>query len=300
MTLEQIAGSSAAAPLAGIGADKALATEIQQRLAVVGLLDPPADGVFGPVSLWAIGQFLKKIGTSTKTMVDAEVAQALLDSDLSELFPVRLPDTLAGRVVRALQQNGHWLSRHPDCVNVVYVEGLDSDGSLNDDAPNVFNDLRLLLRINRAGNPEIVEAWESTTEPGKHFTINKEDARGAARIAFGQYKAWSVGTHKLGKPSAHEALVQTAPIRVFRDLNEDFERTGDAVFEGIFGINQHWGFDFPKSDIGIASAGCLVGRTKAGHRGFMALCKDDPRFAANNSYRFTTAVMPATDLPPSV
>jgi hypothetical protein len=297
MTLDQIADNPAAAvPLPGIGADKTLATEIQERLAVAGLLDPPADGAFGPVSQWALGQFLKKIGTPAKTTVDGDVAEALLDRDVSQLFPVQTPDTLAGRVVQALQKNGHWLSHHPDCVNVVYVEGLDSDGTANDDAPNIFNDLRLVLRVNRAGNPEIVESWESTTEPGKHFTINKEDPRGAARIAFGQYKAWSVGTHKLGKPSAHEALVQTAPIRIFRDLNEDFERTGDQMFEGIFGINQHWGFDLPKSDIGTASAGCLVGRTKTGHRAFMALCKDDPRFAANNSYRFMTAVMPASDL----
>ncbi len=296
MTLDDIAEGSPPVPLAVIGADRTLAGHIQERLAIVGLLDPPADGIFGPVSLWAIGQFLKKVGTSAKTILDAEMAQALLNSSASELFPLRTPPTLAGRVVQALLKNGHWLSRHPDCVNVIYVEGVDLDGIPNDDAPNVFNDLRLVLRVNRAGNPEIVDSWEATTEPGRHFTINKEDPRGAARVAFGQYKAWSVGTHKLGKPSAHEALVQTSPIRVFRDLNEDFERIGDSVFEGVFGINQHWGFDLAKSDIGLASAGCLVGRTKAGHRGFMAICKGDPRHAANNSYRFMTTVMPAANL----
>jgi hypothetical protein len=192
-----------------------------------------------------------------------------------------------------MQAAGHWLCRHPDCVNIVYIEGMDPDGVRNIDEPNVFNDLRLVLRINRAGNPQVVETWEATTEPGKHFTIKKLDSRGAARIVFGQYKAWSVGTHMSGRPSAHEALVQTAPIRVHRDLNEDFERTGDAVFDGLFGINQHCAFDIPKSDIGRASAGCLVGRTMAGHRAFMALCKADPRYTANNSYRFLTAVLPA-------
>ena len=99
-----------------------------------------------------------------------------------------------------------------------------------------------------------------------------------------------------GRPSGHEALVQTAPIRVFRDLDQDFERTGDQVFAGLFGVNQHWGFDLPKSDIGRASAGCLVGRTKAGHRAFMALCKADPRYRANNSYRFLTSVLPAASV----
>ena len=62
-------------------------------------------------------------------------------------------------------------------------------------------------------------------------------------------------------------------------------------------MNQHWGFDLPKADIGRASAGCLVGRTKAGHRAFMTLCKGDPRYTTNHSYRFLTAVLPAADVP---
>src|SRR6218665_1614834 len=41
-------------PSALIGADKALARELQQRLADLGLLDPPVDGAFGPVSRWAL------------------------------------------------------------------------------------------------------------------------------------------------------------------------------------------------------------------------------------------------------
>ena len=49
-----------------------------------------------------------------------------------------------------------------------------------------------------------------------------------------------------------------------------------------------------KSDIGRASAGCLVGRTKAGHRAFMSLCKADSRYQANNSYRFATTVLPGS------
>ena len=292
MTLQQLAAGGAAVPLALIGGDRALALETQTRLGAHGLVDPPADGSFGPVSLWGIAQFLRKIGTPGKTVLDAEAAAALLADE--PLFPLRTPDSLAGRLVRAMQKGGHWVGRHPDCLNIVYVEGMDEDGTPNVDAPNVFNDLRAVLRVNRAGTPEIEELWEATTEPGKHYTlIERLDPRGAARIAFGQYKAWSVGTHMGGRPSAHEALVQTAPIQVFRDLNEDFERTGDQTFTGLFGVNQHWGFDLPKSDIGRASAGCLVGRTKTGHRAFMALCKADPRYTANNSYRFLTTVLPA-------
>jgi Putative peptidoglycan binding domain len=255
MTLDQLASGAPPVMLAMIGGDKALTLEVQQRLSALGLLDPPADGSFGPVSQWAIRQFLRRIGTPEKARLDVEAARALRAADPAVLFPLNLPDTLPGRIAAALSSAGHWLCRHPDAINIVYVEGLDPDGTPNTDAPNVFNDLRLVLRVNRAGNPEIVDRWEATSEPGTFHTIVKKlDPRGAARIGFGQFKAWSVGTHMAGRPSAHEALVQTLPIRVHRDLNEDFERTGDAVFEGLFGVNQHWGFNLPKSDIGSAIA----------------------------------------------
>ena len=297
MTLEELETGAIPVPLALIGGDRALSRQIQQRLGDIGLLDPPVDGSFGPVSHWALAQFMRSIGTPAKNRLDRESAAALLADSATALIRLNITSTLAGRVAGALQTAGHWVNRHPDCVNIVYVEGMDPDGQPNTDAPNAFNDLRLLLRVNRAGNPEIVARWEATSEPGRFYTVVKKlDPRGAARIAFGQYKAWSVGTHKAGKPSAHEALVQSLPIKVHRDLNEDFERVGDPAFEGLFGINQHWGFDLPKNDIGSASAGCLVGRTKKGHREFMQLCKADPRFIASQGYRFMTAVLPATDV----
>ena len=120
---------------------------------------------------------------------------------------------------------------------------------------------------------------------------------GAARIAYGQYKSWSVGMHPRSSPTtAHEALVQVKDITVYRDLNEDFQRDGDKTFTGLFGINQHWGYDMPKNNIGNASAGCLVGRTKSGHREFMALVKADPRYIASRGFRFMTTVIPASDI----
>jgi hypothetical protein len=44
--------------------------------------------------------------------------------------------------------------------------------------------------------------------------------------------------------------------------------------------------------VGTASAGCLVGEKRDGHRAFMAVIKSDPRFRANNGYRFMAAVIP--------
>lgn len=65
-------------------------------------------------------------------------------------------------------------------VDVVVL--LVLSGATNDAALNAFNDVRLMLRINCWGNPEIVEAWEATTEPGRYYTlIKKLDPLGAAR-----------------------------------------------------------------------------------------------------------------------
>ena len=298
MTLQQIAdGAVPPVALATIGADKALAREVQQRLGEIGLLDPPTDGQFGAVSQWATHAFLRKLGTPDKPSLDRDAARALLEANADSLFPINASATLAGGIFGAMRAGDFWINRHPDCLNIVYIEGIDPDGQRNIDAPNEFNDLRLLLRVNKAGNPEIAGQWEATTEPGTFYTkIQKLDPRGAARIAFGQYKAWVVGTHNQSKPSAHEALVQACDIKVFRDLNEDFERDGDKAFVGTFGINQHWGFDLPLKALGNASAGCLVGRTKQGHREFMAALKRDARYVASHGYRFITTVMPASDV----
>jgi hypothetical protein len=296
MKLQDIASGSESIAVPLIGGDEQLAREVQTQLSAIGLLDPPADGQFGPVSHWALAQLLSKMKVPGKKVLDTEVARALLAGKNSPLFPLNPAADFAGRLVAAAQQAGYWLCRHPDCVNILYVEGMDSEGTPNSNAPNEFNDVRVLLRINRAGNPDIAGCWDATSEPGRYYVlVNKLDPRGAARIAFGQYKAWAVGTHMAGRPSAHEALVQTAAIRVFRDLNADFVRTGDKEFEGVFGVNQHWGYDLPKSDVGRASAGCLVGRTKAGHREFMSLCKSDARYLVSNGYRFMTGVLPASD-----
>src|SRR5690606_21938573 len=105
------------------------------------------------------------------------------------------------------------------------------------------------------------------------------------------HRVWRVGTHHAGRRSGHEALVQTGgAVTVCRDANKDHLRNGDARRTGWFGINQHWGYDLPADDIRGASAGCLVGRTRQGHRAFMALLKRDPRYRADPSFIFATTI----------
>lgn len=199
----------------------------------------------------------------------------------------------ATKIVNYMVRKNYVLSEFVREVNIVYIEGMDRDGDLNNDLPNCFNDLRLVIQF-VGKKPTIVGCWEGTTEPGAYYTHNPMNRAGAARIAFGQYKAWKVGIH--GNSQPHEALIQVASVKVHRDLDKNFIRTNDRVFEGLFGINQHWGYDLPESNIGRASAGCLVGRTRKGHREFMSIVKSDRRYRENPNFVFPTTIIAGDDL----
>jgi predicted chitinase/lysozyme family protein len=207
--------------------------------------------------------------------------------------PVGASD-LAGRVIAAMERKGYSVDRGPGELNIAYVEGMNADGTPNPNEANKWNDLRMVIRFDD-GAPKIVGLWAATTEPGRYYTDHPLSPLGAARIAFGQYKAWQVGMHHPNKPSGHEALIQTGgEVTVCRDLNRDGKRDGDKRETGEFGINQHWGYDLAEVD--NASAGCLVGQSKDGHRAFMAVVKSDSRYQAGHDHVFATAVLPAAEV----
>lgn len=204
--------------------------------------------------------------------------------------PAPKPRDLAGRIVAAMLKRNMYVETDARACNIVYIEGMNADGSANPNTPNQFNDRRLVIKF-KDGVPYLAGSWEATTEPSKKWTEQPMNPAGAFRIKFGQYQAWSLGMHH-----THEALVQVAPITGYRDLNKDYKRDGDKEDTGLFGVNQHWGYDFPTNDMKNSSAGCLVGRTTAGHREFMALVKSDHRFVANRNYRFYTAILPVSEV----
>ena len=279
-------------PLSALYERPDLAVETQQTLSNLGYLDPPPDGLMGPTSQWALAEFCKLNDLSLDAGFTKDVAATLLNP--KQLLPEIGPSGgWIDRVIAYMRKKNYFICRHPDCKNIVYVEGVDPDGKLNPQTPNAFEDLRVVFSIRRDGVP-VVHDWVGTTEPGKPYTMNPMNPKGAARIAFGQFKSWRVGTH-VGPTGfePHEALIQAEPIDVYRDGNMNYKREG-PIFSGIFGIDQHWGYDLPKDDVGHASAGCLVGETRDGHRAFMALIKSDPRYIANNGYKFVTAVIPGT------
>ncbi|MEG4803547.1 hypothetical protein QUB63_22560 [Microcoleus sp. ARI1-B5] len=200
--------------------------------------------------------------------------------------------TLIEKIISYMEIQGYKIFRNPGEKNIVYLEGVDTNG-FNSDKPNHFNDLRLVFGF-EGKKPAIEGKWTATTEPGYYYTDNPMNPNGAARIAFGQYEAWQVGIH--GYSQAHEALVQVHPVRVHRDYNRDMIRTGDAIESGLFGINQHHGYDHPSDDIYTASAGCLVGRTRSGHQQFMLRVKSDPRYIAERNFIFTAVILDGSKL----
>lgn len=258
--------------------------EVQQKLIQWGLLDPPADGIFGSQSGAALSYARELWGLPHETDAGTFILS------YSEPIPLRLDNSLASRIIKYMQSAQYHISRGDKHFNIVYLEGADEDGSPNSDIPNQWNDLRLVLEIKRDGVPRIVGAWMATTEPGRKYTESPMNPDGAFRIAFGQYKAWVIGTHK-----DHEALIQAGEITGFRDANKDYKRTGDRRVTGSdFGVDQHWGYNMTLVE--GASAGCLVGQSKDGHREFMATIKTDRRYLLNPNYVFLTTVIAGDDL----
>ena len=201
---------------------------------------------------------------------------------------------LIQKIISYMEAENYEIFRKSGEKNIIYIEGADKNGTINSDKSNHFNDLRLVFAFNHRDDAVIEGAWEGTTEPGYWYTDNPMNPDGAARIAFGQYRAWQIGIHGVSDP--HEALVQVGLVRVHRDYNRDMVRTGDAIDEGYFGINQHWGYSHPVDDIGTASAGCLVGRTRTGHRAFMELIRSDRRCTTNPDFIFTTTIIAGNKL----
>jgi hypothetical protein len=135
------------------------------------------------------------------------------------------------------------------------------------DKPNEFDDL-----LGVYDNGTIT--WHTgTTNPGVHWLKTFLNPKGTAVLAEGQHlNAWVVGKHK----GQYEALVQYAPLPVYRDNNKNdkSEQIGKAVY-GHYGINQHRANANAISKvIDKWSAGCQVRNNPKEYEEFMKLCKN--------------------------
>lgn len=297
--------------------NKAAAMELQTRLTRLGILDPAfkgdkttpfgpdsqPDGVIGTMTRNAIFEFcqLAKLPYSDR-LLTVELVERLVKAEPGSFLPVgfdnRLLDKqstrLARRILRCMRDKGYWIARSPNAYNIVYIEGVDANGKENADTFDQWNDRRIVIRIQPGGKPEIVINEQATTEPGKFYTVNPVNPQGAARIAFGQYKAWVDGLHQGKQP----ALVQRGEVRVHRDLDQNGKRSKtDPIDIGDwFGINQHsTDPNFTPQLVGKYSAGCLVGQNYSAHLKFLATVRKDFRYRLNKSYAFVTTVLAGDD-----
>jgi hypothetical protein len=271
--------------------DRLLVAEVQTRLCAAGLLDAPPDGFFGPITQWALGEFCRASGLAFEGKLSGATAAALLRGDTP--LSLRPGRDLAGQVVAALIRRGDLICRHPECVTIVYVEGLDGEGHRTARRPDAFDDLRLLLRIGPDGRPETLGAWEATTGAGRPAVESPAEIAGAPRLAPGQHHAWVIGRTAIGTKLEQDALVQAAPLSVTRDGDRDFHRGGDASETGHYLLDQHGALDAPRDKVGGVGAGCLVGRSQRGHEDFMAFLRRDPRLRAFSAHRFSTSIIGA-------
>ena len=178
-----------------------------------------------------------------------------------------------------------------NCLNIVYVEGINPDGDLERvNRPKYFDSVKMPDPHRRWGHPEMAGILEATTEPSRFWTENPMNDGGAARVAFGQYKSWAMGDYH-----GDNALIQAADITIYRDPQKLYKRYGPTS-TGEFGIHHHHGYNYPKNDEGRSSAGCLVGRLNDGHEEFMSLVRTDARYKANPNYKFLATILPAEAL----
>lgn len=123
------------------------------------------------------------------------------------------------------------------------------------------------------GGHWIVEYWQGTTDPGAYWLREPMNVDGTAILVPGQYRsAWQIGLHR----GSYEALVQIAPVKVYRDNNRDSILDHVAPEPGLFGINIHAS---TRREGGTStavqkwSAGCQVHATEEGFSRMMSLAR---------------------------
>ncbi len=104
-----------------------------------------------------------------------------------------------------------------------------------------------------------VVRFAATTDPGLYYRNNPINKLGTAILKAGQYR----NCYQIGKHRGSDALIQTAPITVYRDANDDniIDIDSPNVNEqtGMFGINIHSANENGQSVlVDKWSAGCQV------------------------------------------
>lgn len=151
------------------------------------------------------------------------------------------------RIRQAISGAGYG-SPAPNRLHLLGVRGATPAGpAVLWTAPNVadrYNDS--IVVFGRA-----LRAFLGSVDPGAWYTNRPLDSDGCAHLLNGHW-TYQFGTHR-----GHPALVQAAPVKVWRDKDKDTTRDPHELTEsGWFGINIHAGG--VGLNVGPNSAGCQV------------------------------------------
>lgn len=173
------------------------------------------------------------------------------------------PYTLA-RIADAVKSKKYaWFEGEYD-LNVVGVRS-------NDLQSNGFNDW-ITVSHRRPSGVWAFYGFQATTDPGLYWREHPDNVKGVAMVVPGQYRGlWRRGLHQ-GK---YDALVQAAPVTVYRDGNHDATLNPNAavVETGMFGINCHRARESGASvNVDKWSAGCQVFADSDDFQFLLTLC----------------------------
>eukprot|EP00899_Mesostigma_viride_P016519 jgi/Mesvir1/24869/Mv22102-RA.1 len=183
-------------------------------------------------------------------------------------------------VKRAFARKGYtWFEEGTYNLNIFGVRCKSTSADKFDDYICVaFRDSRGVVVLKR---------WKATTDPGLHYLKNPVNHKGTAILVPDQYRgAFTVGKHA----NLYAALIQTGPVKVWRDNN------GDATLDmrgqtetGVFGINIHRSDPYGHaSAVGKHSAGCQVFMRVADFQEFMTLVHKGSKWGKTYTYTLIT------------
>lgn len=187
-----------------------------------------------------------------------------------------LPADFGEKIVKAMKAKGYKTDVDGKKIDIIYLRGMDTSGNAKTRRVNAFDDIRVVIEYGTDGKAKVAGAWEASILPGKKYYESGGQGRtdGAFMIDNGQFKkAWQVGIHGgRGGTVPHKGLLLKGNITGTRDANRNGIKDDTLKVSGSgFEVNQHWGYDQPSDNVDDGSAGCLVGRLKAGHEEFIKI-----------------------------
>jgi len=152
--------------------------------------------------------------------------------------------------------------------------------------PGTYDDvLGYTLRLDNGRR--ITRFFPGTTDPGLPELLKPTNKSGVAVVKPGHYPGlWELGLHKRKTP----ALVQVAPIVVYRDNNKDGKADTKGMKEqrGLFGINMHPESVYREENvIGLWSAGCQVPYHNADMDELLRVCREQVRRGWGRRFSYT-------------